>query len=215
MSLVRSVNQEGRCIVSGHCKQESMTGTDLGGHLSTHPVHRIITRVIMSSTPSASTSRSNLDSIFNSALQAYKKKTGNDITSHPLANELQSCDSLDPILTVLRRQIPSLDKSQSDHEGFTKYLKPTVNVLYTFSTVLGEGVGLVCIATPSLLRIRGLTFISQVFSPGNVIFAGIGVLLLVSHVFRFVVPPILMRSIFRQLKMSRLASAFSSICSAV
>jgi hypothetical protein len=149
----------------------------------------------MFSTPSPSTSRSNLDSIFNSALQAYKKKTGKDITSHPLANELQSCDSPDAILTVLRRQIPSLDKSQSDHEGFTKYLMPTVNVLYAFSAVFGEGVGLVCIATPSLLSTRGLTSISQVFSPGNVIFAGIGVLLLVSHVFRFVVPPILMRRI--------------------
>jgi fungal STAND N-terminal Goodbye domain len=137
----------------------------------------------MSSTPSPSTSRSNFDSIFNSALQAYKRKTGNDITSHPLANELQSCDSPDAILTVLRRQIPSFDQSQSDHEGFTKYLMPTVNVLYTFSAVLGEGVGLVGIATPSLLRIRGLTFISQVFSPGKVIFAGIGVLLLVRHVF--------------------------------
>jgi hypothetical protein len=137
----------------------------------------------MSSTPSPSTSRSNFDSIFNSALQAYKKKTGNDIASHPLANELQSCDSLDAILTVLRRQNPSFDQSQSDHEGFTKYLIPTVNVLYAFTAVLGEGLGLVSIATPSLLRIRGLTSVSQVFSPGKVIFAGIGVLLLVRGTF--------------------------------
>jgi hypothetical protein len=194
--------------VGEKCQPESIRGTYLGGYLSLHPTHRI-----MSSTSSASTSRSNLDSIFNSALQAYKKKTGNDITSHPLANELQSCDSPNAILTVLRRQIPSLDNSQSDHEGFTKYLMPAVNVLYAFSAVLGEGVGLVCIVTPSLLKIRGLTSISQVFSLGNVIFSGIGVLLLVSHVFRFVVQPILMRSIFRQLKVSRLANAFSSIFS--
>src|SRR5579863_4679700 len=67
----------------------------------------------MSSVPSPSTSRSNLNSIFNAALTAYKKKTGKNITSHPLATELQSCDSPDAILAVLRRQIPTPDQSQS------------------------------------------------------------------------------------------------------
>jgi len=63
-------------------------------------------QAIMSSPPSQSTLRSNLDSIFNSALQTYKKKTGKDIASHPLATELQSCDSPNAILVVLRRQVP-------------------------------------------------------------------------------------------------------------
>src|SRR5579863_9315101 len=99
----------------------------------------------MSSVPSPSTSRSNLDSIFNAALTAYKKKTGKDITSHPLATELQSCDSPDAILAVLRRQIPMPNKSQSSDETFEIFLIPTVNVLYTLSDTLGEGVGLVII----------------------------------------------------------------------
>ena len=128
-------------------------GTALGGYLSMrpNPLSRRLSRrphfprAIMSSTPPPSTSRSNLDSIFNSAIQAYKKKTGNDITSHPLATELQSCDSPDAILAVLRRHIPSSDQSQGGHEGFAKFLIPTVNVLYAFSATLGEGVGLVII----------------------------------------------------------------------
>ena len=136
----------------------------------------------MSSTPSPSNSRSNFNSIFNAALQAYKKKTGKDITSHPLATELQSCDSAEEILAILRRQIPSSDQSQSGHEGFAKSLIPTVNVLYVFSATLGEGVGLVRIATPSLLESMPQHRF-QVFSPAKVVFAGIGVLLLVGHLF--------------------------------
>ena len=104
-----------------------------------------LTRPIMSNLPSPSTSRSNLDSIFNAALRAYKKKTGSDITSHPLATELQSCDSPDAILAVLRRQIPTPDQSNNGGETFAKCLIPTVNVLYTLSDALGDGVGLVII----------------------------------------------------------------------
>ena len=137
----------------------------------------------MSNVTSPSTSRSNLDLIFNTALKTYKKKTGNDITSHPLAAELQSCDSPDAILAVLRRQIPTPDQYQS-HGGdeiFAKCLIPTVNVLYTLSDTLGEGVGLVISTMSSLLRICALTSCSQMFSPAKVIFAGIGVLLLVRY----------------------------------
>ena len=104
----------------------------------------------MSNDPSPSTSCSNLDAIFNGALRAYKKKTGNDITSHPLAAELQSCDSPDAILAVLRRQIPTPAQSQNGDETFAKCLIPTVNVLYTLSDALGEGVGLVIITIPSM-----------------------------------------------------------------
>jgi len=103
----------------------------------------------MSSTPSPSTSRSNLDSIFNAALRAYKKKTGKDITSHPLATELQSCHSPDTVLAVLRSQIPSVDQSQSGEESFAKCLTPIINVLYAFTTTLGDGVGLVIVTMSS------------------------------------------------------------------
>ena len=138
----------------------------------------------MSNVPSPSTSHSNLDLIFNAALRTYKKKTGSDITSHPLATELQSCDSPDAILAVLRRQIPTPDSSQSGHEPFAKFLVPTVNVLHTLSGTLGEGAGLVFIAMLSLLRIHTLTPFFQMFSPSKVISTGIGALLLVRYLLR-------------------------------
>ena len=94
----------------------------------------------MSNVPSSSTSRSNLDAIFNAALKTYKKKTGNDITSNPLADELQSGDSPDSILAVLRRQMP-----MPGDETFSKYLISTVNILYALSGTLGQGISLVII----------------------------------------------------------------------
>ena len=95
----------------------------------------------MSDFPSPSTSRSNIHAIFHAALRTYKKKTGKDITSHPLASEFQSCDSPDAILAVLRRRIPTPDRSQNGDETFEKSLVPIVNVLYALSDALGEGIG--------------------------------------------------------------------------
>ena len=136
-------------------------------------------RPIMSNVASPSTSRSNLDVIFKAALRTYKKNTGKDITSHPLAAELQLCDSPDAILAVLRRQLPTPDQSKKPHETFEKCLIPTVNVLYTLSGTLGGVAGLVIIMTSSLLRICVQTSFLQIFPPANIIFTGIGALLLV------------------------------------
>jgi hypothetical protein len=46
------------------------------------------------------------------------------------------------ILVVLQQQFQELNQSQSSDERLTKWLEPTVKVLYTFSETLGEGVSL-------------------------------------------------------------------------
>ncbi|KAH8982015.1 hypothetical protein EDB86DRAFT_387590 [Lactarius hatsudake] len=107
---------------------------------------------------STSTSSTNFGTIFGAALEGYNKQTKKDIISHPLAVQLQSCDSPSAILAVLRAQVQAFDQSQVANEKLTKWLDPTVNVLYAFSATLGEGVGLT-------------------FPPAKAIFAGIGVLL--------------------------------------
>jgi hypothetical protein len=98
-------------------------------------------QIIMSTVPSTSTStsHSNFLSIFDVALESYKRKTRNDLASHPLLPSLQSCDSPEAILTVLRDQIPVFSQSQSDDDGLTKWVAPTVNVLYALSAALGQG----------------------------------------------------------------------------
>ncbi|KAI9443583.1 hypothetical protein H4582DRAFT_2054565 [Lactarius indigo] len=112
----------------------------------------------MSQIPSSSTSSTNFEAIFTAALEAYKKQTKNDITAHPLAAQLKSCDSPGAVLDLLQAQVQAFDKSQSGNKRLTNWLDPTVNVLFAFSTTLGNAVGLV-------------------YPPSNAIFAGIGVLL--------------------------------------
>ena len=66
---------------------------------------------------------------------------------HPLASQLQSCDSASAILSVLQDQVQELDKSRSSDERLTKWMTPTVNVLYAFSAAISGGVGLVSLDT--------------------------------------------------------------------
>ena len=104
-------------------------------------------RFIMSTdttAPSASSSQSNFASIFNTALESYKRETKKDLASHPLLPNLQSCESPEAVLAVLREQVPGASNQSRDGEDWlTKWITPTVNVLYSFSGTIGQGVGLV------------------------------------------------------------------------
>ncbi|KAH9169174.1 hypothetical protein EDB89DRAFT_2199314 [Lactarius sanguifluus] len=99
--------------------------------------------------------QSDFQLIFSTALKAYEKQTKRDLLTHPLASQLQTCDSLGSILSVLQSQVDNLDQARKCDEKLTRWLSPTVNVLLAFSATLGEGV----------------------FSPAKMIFAGAGVLL--------------------------------------
>jgi hypothetical protein len=132
----------------------------------------------MSAGPSTSTSNSNFAFIFNAALKFYKRTTKKDLASHPLLPGLQSCGSPEAILTVLREQIPASNQSHNVDERLTKWVSPTVNVLYAFSATVGQGVALVRIGIFVLENFRFIIYF-QAFPPANVVFAGIGVLLLV------------------------------------
>ncbi|KAF8268385.1 hypothetical protein EI94DRAFT_1180045 [Lactarius quietus] len=119
-----------------------------------------------STPPSTSSSSSNFRTVFVAALDKYRQKTKTDLLTHPLATELQSCNSSSDILAVLSDKVHELEESRSNNERLSSWLNPTINVLYAFSATLGTGVGLI-------------------FSPANVISAGIGVLLVVSILISF------------------------------
>ena len=95
----------------------------------------------MSHTQHTGPSSPNFRLIFNNALKAYEKQTNNDILFHPLAADLQACQSPNAILTVLQQQVQELGQSRASDERLTRWLEPTVNVLYAFSETIGEGVG--------------------------------------------------------------------------
>ena len=136
----------------------------------------------MSSDIQISSTTPNYHPIFNEALKEYKRKTGNDLTTHPLAEEIKACDSPGTILSVLQEKANEID--QSGDERLTKWLTPTVNVLNALSATLGQGVGTV---SPSMLPHQNSTYSYddfQVFPPTKIIFSGIGILLVVSFLLR-------------------------------
>ena len=98
-------------------------------------------RFTMSQPPSISisTPSSNFQTIFYAALKAYEKKTKKDLLAHPLAAQVQACKSPDDIRAVLQDKVNELDQSMSAHERLSRWLNPTINVLYSFSATIGPG----------------------------------------------------------------------------
>ena len=115
----------------------------------------------MSQTPStAASSPNNFQLIFNNALKAYEKQTKNDLLAHPLAAQLQACNSPSAVLSILQQQVHEFDQSRSGDGQLTRWLDPTVNVLFAFSAALREGVGMVRLMTWTRLiaLIAGLSY---------------------------------------------------------
>jgi hypothetical protein len=101
------------------------------------------------------TSSFNFQQIMNDALNAYKGHTKKDLFAHPLAAQLQTCDSPREIRLWLHQQIQALNQSRNTHQRLTKSLDLTVNVLYAFAMVLGEGVNPVSFKTYIRFRTAG------------------------------------------------------------
>ena len=89
------------------------------------------------------------------ALEAYKKRTKEDLCSHPLFAKLEACNTPNTILLMLREQISGFD--QSDDDKWAKWLNLTVNVLYNFSAAIGGGISLV---SPIVLKVYSFRMIS-------------------------------------------------------
>ena len=102
---------------------------------------------VMSQTTSTAQASSRFQAIFQSALKSYQKQTKKDLIAHPLASQLQSCNSTAAIVAVLQDQVREFDKSRSGDDRLTKWLSPTVNVISAFSATVSGGVGLVSLDT--------------------------------------------------------------------
>ncbi|KAF8263087.1 hypothetical protein EI94DRAFT_1741814 [Lactarius quietus] len=81
---------------------------------------------------STSTASSRFQAIFDAAMKSYQKQTKTDLSTHPLASQLKSCDSTNAIFAVLQTQIREFDQAHSGDERLTRWLNPTVNVLWAF-----------------------------------------------------------------------------------
>jgi hypothetical protein len=140
------------CLYGSHHLPARLRGVSLSPFSITHsptPHFPHMSLAHPTSTPS------NFQLIFDNALKAYKKRTRNDLLTHPLAGRFEACDSASSFLAVLREQVQELNQSQRIN---TKWLDPTVNVLQTFSETLGEGVGSVCFRTELVLDLPSHLF---------------------------------------------------------
>ncbi|KAF8267773.1 hypothetical protein EI94DRAFT_1272333 [Lactarius quietus] len=122
-----------------------------------------IASAMSSSIPGQTSSEfSDFKSIFDAglshALSEYKKKTGKPLLDHPLAAELQRCDSVDAIKATFHVQAATFQRFRDCDQKMTEWIDPVVDVLYTFSNTLGGVVGIA-------------------FPPAGAIFTEIGVLL--------------------------------------
>ena len=89
---------------------------------------------------------SHFQAIFEAAFRDYEKQTGKTLASHPLAEKLQSCHSVESVTAVLLEQT----ESSSEIRGKDKVMKPLMNVLSVLHNLssasavnLGHHLGLV------------------------------------------------------------------------
>ena len=86
-----------------------------------------------------------LKSLFETALNEFENRAGTNLLQHQIIGKLVNCHSADSVTEVLQEQAQALRIFRGDDGKLMKWLKRTVNVLYTLSAsgVLGEAVGLV------------------------------------------------------------------------
>jgi hypothetical protein len=110
---------------------------------------------------------------------SIRRIRGNDLLSHPLAIELEGCDSIDGILAILQRQVNTFEKSRDSNRSLMKWIGPSVHILHSFSAALGDGVSLVRVGDELVVTEAHFLRCRQAFPPAKPIFTGIGILLTV------------------------------------
>jgi hypothetical protein len=82
---------------------------------------------------------------FNAALKDYQNQTGMSLVDHPFAKQLEECNSVDSISSLIQENAQRFRDFRGEDSRIMESLKRAVHVVHTFSasTVLGEGIGLV------------------------------------------------------------------------
>ena len=90
-------------------------------------------------------SSSRVQFLFEAALESYESQTGMKLIDHPLARQLENCNSIESFTAVLQEQARSFSQFRGDNGKVMRSLKSVVRVLHVLSTStsLAEGIGLV------------------------------------------------------------------------
>jgi hypothetical protein len=87
---------------------------------------------------------SHFQELFEAALRDYEMQTGRTLVNHPLAEKLQSCDSVESVTAVLREQTETSGEIRGK-DNVLKPLKNVLSVLHKLSSAVnfGRDLGLV------------------------------------------------------------------------
>ena len=98
---------------------------------------------------------SNFRILFDAALQDYKDKTGNTLTDHPIAKQLETCESIASITAILQGQAQCFREFRENDGKLMKALNSSVDVLCSpsISSALSETIGLV-VRRKVFIRVR-------------------------------------------------------------
>jgi len=124
---------------------------------------------------------SRLRMLFELALEDYEINTKISLASHPLAQELENCHSIDSITTFLHDQARAFGEFQG-RDRIIKSIKRTVSFLYKLSSTiaLSDGIGLVRQKSQMML-FHVFDIHLQAFPPAEALRTALGVLLTVCH----------------------------------
>ena len=88
---------------------------------------------------------STLRILFDTALQDYKDKTGNALTDHPIAKQLEACESVNSITAILQEQARTFHEFRENDGKLMKALNSSVDVLCapSISSALNVAIGIV------------------------------------------------------------------------
>ena len=86
-----------------------------------------------------------LESLFEAALNNYEEQTGMKLIDHPLARQLENCNSIESITEVLQEQARAFNEFRRDDSKVMKPLKRVVHVVHALSTSIVCRVALACI----------------------------------------------------------------------
>ena len=82
---------------------------------------------------------------FDAALQDYKDKTGITLTDHPIAEQLESCNSVSSITAILQEQAQRFRELRGNDGRLIKALNSSVDVLCapSINSALNEAIGVI------------------------------------------------------------------------
>ena len=114
---------------------------------------------------------------FESALQTYRQTTGLTLAEHPLAVQLQSCQSVESITTIFTHEVRASSDLLAGSDRIITSMKCTISMLFTLSATTPFGDASDLVRKGELMASLDIPDGSlQPYPPAKAILAGLAIL---------------------------------------